>query len=368
MRRCLLVLCLVVSFVGCKKSSTGGGGGGDDDDNMSDGGGSSEPGGTTYSLQWGPVTVPANTEDTQCVILALSNTASIKVHEIHDTIGVGSHHMIVYRDDMDTAAVTTPYNCQPFTGALNTTGKIEPLAITQKMDDDIVLPDGVAYTFSPNQLIKIEMHYINTSDAPEAIQGNVVFTAADASTIQNEAGLLFTGSPDISIPANQPFDLKETFLVPSYLDLSQAHIFAITGHEHHLGTGVQVTSLMSSSDPGTVVYDHLTNFSWSDPTTDQQSPAFSIPAGGGFEFECTWTNTTANTVSFGESACDEMCFFWAYYYPSTSSEVCIHSNQFGGGSGGVDICCPGDAECSLVDAYLSSHAAGSGDTPTCNNM
>jgi hypothetical protein len=361
--RSLLVVCLAsIALIACKKS-------GGDDSNTSDGGGSSEPAGTTYSLQWGPVTVPANTEDTQCVILALSNTAEIKVHEIHDTIGVGSHHMIVYRDDSDTAAITTPYNCQPFTGALNTTGKIEPLAITQKMDDDIVLPDTVAYTFEPNQLIKIEMHYINTSDAAEPIQGNVVFTAADASTIQNEAGLLFTGSPDITIPANAPYTLNEQFNVPSYLDLSQAHVFAITGHEHHLGTGVEVSVTSSPTDPGTVVYNHASpNFSWSDPSTDQQNPAFSVPAGGGFNFTCTWTNTTANSVGFGESACNEMCFFWAYYYPSTSSEVCIHTDMLNGSGGGTDACCPGDPECTLIDAYLSSHAAGSGDTPTCNNM
>jgi hypothetical protein len=363
MRRSLFVCLALLSFAACKKSTPPGSG--DDDMNGQDG--PTEPGGTTYSLQWGPVTVAANTEDTQCVILPLANTDAVKIHEIHDTIGVGSHHMIVYRDDMDGSAVTTPYDCQPFTGALNTTGKIEPLAITQKMDDDIVLPDGVAYTFNPNQLIKIEMHYINTTDSPEAIQGNIVFTAADASTIQNEAGLLFTGSPDISIPANQQFTLNETFTVPSYLDLSQAHIFAITGHEHHLGTGVQVSVATSASDPGTIVYDHLTNFSWSDPATDQQNPAFSVPVGGGFKFTCTWENTTSNTVSFGESACDEMCFFWAYYYPAPSSEVCVHTDMLGG-SAGTDACCPGDAECSLIDAYLSSHSGGGSDTPTCNNM
>jgi hypothetical protein len=92
-----------------------------------------------------------------------------------------------------------------------------------------------------------------------------------------------------------------------------------------------------------------------------------VPTGGGFKFTCTWNNDTANEVDFGESACDEMCFFWAYYYPAPSSEVCIHTGMLGG-SAGTDACCPGDSECTLIDAYLSSHAAGSGDTPTCNNM
>ena len=39
-----------------------------------------------------------------------------------------------------------------------------------------------------------------------------------------------------------------------------------------------------------------------------------IPDGGGFRFTCSWNNTSDTTVRFGESAEDEMCFFWAYYY------------------------------------------------------
>ena len=40
-----------------------------------------------------------------------------------------------------------------------------------------------------------------------------------------------------------------------------------------------------------------------------------------------------------------MCFFWAYYYPSNGSKVCIHTGKYGGG---VDFCCPGSFECSLL--------------------
>jgi len=42
-----------------------------------------------------------------------------------------------------------------------------------------------------------------------------------------------------------------------------------------------------------------------------------------------------------------MCFFWAYYWPSQGSRVCIHTNQYGGANG-YDTCCPGDSVCSLI--------------------
>jgi hypothetical protein len=352
MRRSLFICLALLSFAACKKSTSPGGG--DDDDMMGGPDAPTAPGGSTYSLQWGPVTVPANTEDTQCVILPLGNADAIKVHEIQDTLTLGSHHMIVYRDNDGSATEqTTPMDCQPFTGALNTSGMIEPLAITQKLNDDIVLPDTVAYSFSANQMIKIELHYINTTDAAEVIQGNTTFVAADASTIQNEAGLLFTGSPDVDVLPMQTTTLHEFFSLPADIDLSQSHIFAITGHEHHLGTGVEVNVAPSSTGPFTPVYNP-TNFSWSDPATQEQTPDFAVPVGGGFDFTCTWYNDTANAVKFGESANDEMCFFWAYYWPAPSSEVCVHSE--GTQYGTQNLCCPdaNNSLCALLPAILAN--------------
>jgi hypothetical protein len=303
--------------------------------------------GTKYSLTWGPVTVPPGVENTQCIWVRLGNTSAIKVHQIHDLLSPASHHLIVYKDDKDTTEQTTPTPCQPFTGTLNTTGMIAPLVITQKKDDEITLPDGVAYTLSPNQMIKIEMHYINPSDSAVQAQATVELYAADPATIQNEAAILFTGSPDISIAPGSMATLHEFFTVPSAIDLSQAHVFAITGHEHHYGTGVKVDVAPSKTGPMTTVYDP-DPFVWSEPTTTSSSPGFSVPTGGGFDFTCTWINTGSTTVGFGESANDEMCFFWAYYYPSQGAKVCFHTNQLGGANG-TDVCCPGDVRCSFIN-------------------
>ena len=52
-----------------------------------------------------------------------------------------------------------------------------------------------------------------------------------------------------------------------------------------------------------------------------------------------------DAVGFGESANDEMCFFWAYYYPSVGPKVCAHTDQLGG----LNACCPGDALCEYLD-------------------
>lgn len=318
----------------------GGGGAGAD-------GGPDDPLIAQYSLTWGPVSVPPSQESTQCVWLRLSNDTEIKVHQLHNLLGTSSHHLIVYRDDMDTVEQATPVPCQPFTGALNPTGRIFPIMITQKHDDELTLPRHVAYTLAPHQMIKIEMHYLNPSDAPVQATATVDVFAADPTAIRDEANILFIGTPDISLPAETRTEVHEYFDPGrAALDLGGAKFFAITGHTHRLGLDVQVGT---ASDPAGVVTSVYAPqpFVWSEPVTTTHQPEFTLPAGGGFDFRCSYYNNTAATVTFGESASDEMCFFWAYYYPSNGSHVCAHATYRGVG---FDLCCPeaGAALCSLI--------------------
>ncbi len=303
--------------------------------------------GERYALTYGPVAIQPGQEGTKCIWLRLANTEPIKVRQMHNVLSSSSHHLIVYKDDMDTTEQLTPVDCQPFTGALNTTGSIAPIMITQKADDALTLPDGVAYTLAAHQMIKIEMHYVNAADTAEDASAMVEFYRTDASEIQHEANILFIGSPDIDIPAGASMTLKQFWTVPDYLDLSASKIFAITGHTHHYGTDMQVRVAPSKMGPMRSVYKP-TPFSWSEPITTTHVPEFGVPRDGGFEFECSYTNTGTQQVGFGESANDEMCFFWAYYYPSQGSKVCVHTEQYGGVDG-LNVCCPGDSLCSLIE-------------------
>ncbi len=63
---------------------------------------------------------------------------------------------------------------------------------------------------------------------------------------------------------------------------------------------------------------------WANPPLVLPSPALDFPTGQqlGLAFQCTWNNTTSAEVSFGESANDEMCFLWHYYYPSSGFQFC----------------------------------------------
>ena len=373
-----LLCAVVIAACGSSSSSNGGGGGGSSGGGGGDGGASSSGGsgssgssssgagynggdaapvdgdtyqtdagnGTeSYTVQFGPITVPPNTENTQCIVVPLGNLAQVHVGLIHDLLGTASHHMILYKVAAQ-ATQATPFDCQPFQDTLNPANG-NPLVISQKKDDLITLPPGVAFTLDANQMVRLEMHYINANptDAVTLVTTSTLTTIPD-SVYQYDASFLFIGDPDISIPPQSTYTLGPVyFQVPAaYAD---SNFFAMTGHEHQWGTQVQIWSATSASDPGTKIY---TNTSWSDPVTTPFTPPFHVSPNGGFKFQCDWDNSSTSTVNFGESAgTNEMCFFWAYYYPANPSgaQVCFHTNKVGGTTG-IDQCCPGSALCSAL--------------------
>jgi hypothetical protein len=300
--------------------------------------------GTKYSVSWGPVDVAPGQEDTRCIVVNLKNPTAVKIHQIHNVLGPSSHHLIVYRDGVDTVESLTPTHCTPFAGTLTANAATSPLMITQKKDDALTLPDGVAYSLVASQMLRLEMHFINTTDATVTLNATSDFYAVPDSTIQNEADFLFIGTPDISLAPGATSTVSEFFTMPS--SLAGANFFAITGHTHQYGTDMHVESAPSTTGAKTSVYAP-SPFVWSEPATTTHNPTFTVPAGGGFQFTCGYHNTSAAQVNFGESATAEMCFFWAYYYPSKGSHVCFHTTQF---NGGIDVCCPdaGAQICSML--------------------
>ena len=379
MRSSLLALTCAVLFAACSSSSTPGNNGNNGSSGGSSGGSSSSGGGSssgasgsssgsapnadagavdgdvtandagdgeqTFTVQFGPINVPPSTQNTQCIVVPLGNTASVHIGQIHDLLGNASHHMILYKVAAQPTQAT-PFACQPFQDTLNPADG-NPLIISQKKDDLLVLPPGVAFTLDANQMVRLEMHYINANPT-EAVTlvTTSTLTTMNAADYMYDASFLFIGDPDITIPAQSSWTLgPHYFPVPA--EYATANFFAMTGHEHQWGTGVTIASSTGISDPGTNIY---TNTSWSDPVTAHFDPPFHVDANGGFQFSCSWYNASTSSVSFGESADDEMCFFWAYYYPANPSgaQVCFHTDAYGGEPTGINACCPGSALCTAL--------------------
>jgi hypothetical protein len=253
--------------------------------------------------------VAAGQEGTQCVQVKLANAAPVNIIKLHNKLSPASHHFIITALT-DPAATEKPLApCMPFRGAIAGA----PLAITQKHDDQVLLPEGVAYHMNANQIVHLELHYLNASDKAVDVVGDAELYPAEPGAEIQEGSVLLVGTTDINVPAHMVHQNTPKFLaLPKGMD--GVKFYAITGHTHRMGTSVTVASAAGPTSPGTELYAPA-RFDWEAPEMKPLTPHAAVPAGGGFLLTCGWNNTTDSALKFGESALAEMCFFWGYYYP-----------------------------------------------------
>lgn len=253
--------------------------------------------------------VPPGGEDTQCVQIRMTNTAPLSVVKLHNKLSAGSHHFIVTALNDPAAPEQALKRCQGFGGAV--TGA--PLAITQAHDDQVLLPEGIGYSLKVGQVMHLEMHYINTTDRPLDISASSELFAAPAGASLQDAAVLLVGTADIAIAPHSMKESAQKFLkLPA--GMQGVKFYAITGHTHRFGTQVQVSLASPSMSPLMELYAPK-SYDWEAPESKQLTPPVTVPQDGGFLLKCAWNNTSDSQIGWGESALDEMCFFWGYYYP-----------------------------------------------------
>jgi hypothetical protein len=298
--------------------------------------------GETFTVTLGPITVPAGGEDTQCIEKRLTNAQAKWIGKLHTHLTGVSHHLIVYRVS-STEERPDPFPCFPFLETLDpATGT--PLMVSQVQDETLDLPYGVAFGIEEQQMVRLEMHFVNPTESDATVEAEVVFEVLPEAQFRFEAGFLFIGNPDIELPPGPGMLGPTWFALPN--ELHDVKIFGMTGHTHQWGTNVYVEYNRMDGEVGVPVYDHE-SWDWEEPPVTLFKPAIDMPPGSGFTFTCEWDNRSAATVGFGESAEDEMCFFWAYYFPTQGHKVCAHTELPGFP---LDLCCPGPDE--LCDYIL----------------
>jgi hypothetical protein len=280
---------------------------------------------TTIDKEMGPISAQSGTETTQCITVNLKNAEGAFVRRFRADLGDGSHHMIVYTSSK-TVEQPIPQDCNSFSGIL--AGE-HPIFIAQQAHAELIFPTDdsgvpVGFEIQPNQMVKLEMHYINTTNAPIDVTGKISLDTVSLSTKVTKSDLAFWGTTQISIPANSVGDTGVRYQHA----LSGTKTFALTTHQHKLGTEMLVWYGDSANDPNKMMVADGKN--WADPPLEIYAPPLDFPTNGanafstkGFAYQCKWNNTTPNTVTFGEGFNDEMCFLWEYYFPSQGFQVCV---------------------------------------------
>lgn len=264
----------------------------------------------------GPITLAPSEETTVCIVVPLGNTEDFVIRSIDVSLTPGSHHLIAYQTQ--DAEQTTPYTCTPFTDIAF--GTDVPLILANREQVTWTFPEGIAQEVPANTMVKIEAHYINATASTLQGHGQVTFHGVPKSQAGSyqPASFVFWGTLNIDIPPNSSASTGQLFQA----GIAGTHLISITTHQHRLGTGVEVwESKVQNDATAKVIADDL---DWANPSWTSLQPQFDFDGSSGLTYQCNWTNTTDQTVQFGESALDEMCFVGGYYYPATVLDLCIN--------------------------------------------
>ena len=267
----------------------------------------------------GPIDVPSGVEKTVCIVKSLGNADDFVATTMTGDLRPGSHHLIAYRTS-DTQENLTPTDCQPFAGIA--IGQATPLIVVTESHVVWNFPSGVGLRMQPNQMLRIEAHYLNATTADLQGQGTVTFQGKPLSAAPpfQEAEVLVWGTQKISIPPQSTFSTGIRFQAGA----PGMHFFSVSTHEHRLGTRMQV---WSSAAPGDTSIQLADDTDWSNPYWRMLDSIIDFDGYSGLSYQCDWANTTDQAVSFGESALNEMCFILGYYYPSNGRvDFCLDGN------------------------------------------
>jgi hypothetical protein len=325
------------------------------------------PSGQGFQFGTGAFTVPAGTEEQDCYFFKVSDLAAlgglpagqpVHLHRVELVQKAGSHHMNLFR-------VRTVVNLGPGGGAVQkaTNGVGEcfkspnwadwPLIANtqQKGNLDWTFPDGVANTFTPDEWIMLQTHYVNATDqqTPEGGQVAVNFWTIPTEQVTDEMGTVFATKQSIRICQKNPTPTFEGSC--QIKSPAPVHIIGANGHFHGRGTRFDIFSwdgTSSTTPPDSSRFYRSTQ--WNDPPM-AHSPDLSVdlqphggvwyscsyqwqqpdPSVGGCDALNAYDKTKYNTPDSALDCCytfgpivekNEHCNAFVYYYPKQDNVVC----------------------------------------------
>lgn len=298
----LSALPVALLLVACSSADTGGGGGA---------GGSPAPGGfqapaADKGFQLGFKTKVAPGKEVHvCREVVLPGDGALEIGKLEHEYGAGAHHLLAYRSSTPADKVSADvFDCGDIPGPL--------FYSTQSAAESTAFPAGVGVKFTKGEVVRLELHYLNTTSAetePE-VKLNLWFAESQLTT---EAGSFFMYDRDIAVPAHGAATTRMHCEIPS--DIS---IMSILPHVHSRGTAQRIYLSGKGLDAPKLI---LSSKGYSDLETRSFKDApIEVKAGQALDFECDYQNDGDLGVVEGPSKTEnEMCMILGDYYPRLPS-------------------------------------------------
>jgi hypothetical protein len=278
-------------------------------------------------------------ESENCVFVRTTNTEPVYVKQYNGRMRPFSHHLIVtIAPELPPGVVEgEPVHCDQAEalGSRWLLGSQDP-----QIDLDVEgnapgsLPAqpgdaefGLGQKIMPNTLLRLDLHYVNTTDKDILREGWVYLKATEKEKVLQEIDMITMFQGAIEVP---PFSKGVKTARGRCVVPGDRYVGMVTGHFHSNGTRFSVWHEPQGGSP-TLVYEtkdwDLPGNAWFTPRIQNPpmdgksiwgatSGYLAVKKGDVISFECEFDNPTETKVNFGELGRDQMCNIFGFYYPS----------------------------------------------------
>ena len=203
--------------------------------------------------------VPKGKEVYKCQNFANPFKGDAEIGAFESEMTAGSHHLLLfYRDGpRKPDGSITPLTDGPLEDCSGLEFAATPYG-SQQLKDSVHFPPGVAAKLPPEQGVRLQSHYLNTTGDDIHAHVEVTFDLIDPKTVKAHAGVLFVVQEDIHVPPNATQDVTFDCNLPMDMKILKA-----SSHMHRHGTN------FTSTLGGKKFYDTKI---WSEPPPELFSP------------------------------------------------------------------------------------------------
>lgn len=253
----------------------------------------------------GPLLQPGE-EIELCRYLNVGNDEVEHVNTVALYAPPGLHHSIVNR--LPAEAPDRELPCFGFPDDLDQIAIPIFATSTQVSADVVQLPDGVAFELGVRQQLLVNYHFLNTGKVAMRPRIVVDLHEIEPAEVQSRAGFYaFMNFDDIRIP---PHGSQRLTMTCPFWD--PALVVTATPHTHQRGKRF----LLRKHDGIAPAETLIDTNAWYDPDTVRFEPEVLLSDGQGLTVTCEWENDSDETIEFGETSRDEMCFVFGFFYPA----------------------------------------------------
>jgi hypothetical protein len=281
------------------------------------------PGSTRYTFTLTSFQVAPSAEVYKCQDFPNPFGGSdVAILQSQSVMSKGSHHMFAYKlapTDASPANLGADGAAGPLVDCPAGGLEFHPFFHTSQTPVQVnTYPAGVGRALNGTDNVRLQVHYINTTTETITAAMTVTIDTVAPSAVKFLAAELFVNAVGVNVPPGASTQTWSTTL-PQDINLVGAG-----GHMHSRGTHFEAGAAPSLTATN---WTHLySTDTWDEPQAVGFDPPLQLAAGDVIKYSCSYSNSTANTLTFGESAAkNEMCIFSGTYYPAPGG-VGIYAN------------------------------------------